>query len=73
MFDGSARFEVACKLCAMRLVVAGIRAPEAKAIADHLRTRHPRLCLPDSAPLGEVFEHFRVMPMDPDDAPREAA
>ena len=73
MFNRSARFTVACKRCAMRLAVDRIRDAEAAAMADHLRTRHPWLCLPDSAALGEVFEHFRVMPMDPDDAPPEAA
>jgi len=61
VFDGS-RFEVACKLCAMRLVVAGIRAPEAKAIADHLRTQHPWLGLPDTAALDDVLDHYRVTP-----------
>jgi len=62
VFDGSARFEVACKLCAMRLVVAGIRAPEAKAIADHLRKRHPELGVSRAAALGELLDHYRVAP-----------
>ncbi len=55
-------FEVTCKQCKMRLVVAGIRDPEAKAMADHLRTQHPWLGLPDTAILGEVLDHFRVTP-----------
>ena len=62
MLDGSARFTVACKSCAMRFAVDHIRAPEAKAIADHLRTQHPWLGLPDTAALGDVFEHYRVTP-----------
>ena len=55
-------FEVACKQCKMRLAVDRIRDAEATALADHLRTRHPWLRLPDSAALGDVFEHYRVMP-----------
>ena len=55
-------FEVACKRCAMRLAVGRIRDAEATALADHLRKRHPELGVSASAPLGNVFEHYRVRP-----------
>jgi len=44
----------------MRLVVDRIRDAEATALGDHLRIRHPWLCLPDAAALGDVVEHYRV-------------
>jgi len=46
----------------MRLVVDRIRDAEATAMAEHLRERHPWLCLPDTAALGEVLDRFRVTP-----------
>ena len=52
-------FEVACKLCAMRLAVDRIHDAEATALAGHLRERHPELGV---SALGNVFEHYRVMP-----------
>ena len=55
VLNGAARFTVACKCCAMRLVVDRIGDAEATALADHLRTRHPWLCLPDTAALGATF------------------
>ena len=73
MLDGSARFEVACKRCPMRLAVDRIRDAEATALAGHLRARHPELGVSRPAALGDVLDHYRVTPMDPDDAPPEAA
>ncbi len=46
----------------MRLVVDRIRDAEATAMTDHLRTQHPWLGLPDTAALGDVFEHYSVTP-----------
>ncbi len=38
MFNGSAKFEVACLRCGMRLLLVDrIRDAEARAMADHLR------------------------------------
>ena len=62
MLDGSARFKVACKSCAMRLAVDRIRDAEATAMARHLCEDHPELGVSASAPLGNVFEHYRVRP-----------
>ena len=62
MLDGSAKFELACRRCAMRLMVDRIRVAEVAAMADHLREHHPELGLSASAPLGNVFEHYRVRP-----------
>ena len=56
---GGTMFEVACKLCAMRLAVDRIHDAEATALAGHLRERHPELGV---SALGNVFEHYRVMP-----------
>ena len=64
MFNGSARFTVACKRCAMRLAVDRIRDAEATAMARHLCEDHPELGVSRGAALGEVFEHFRVTPTD---------
>ena len=38
-------------------------------MADHLREHHPELGVSRGAALGDVFEHYRVTPMDPDDTP----
>ena len=73
MFNGSARFRVACKSCAKRLVVDRIRDAEATAMTDHLREHHPELGVSLAAALGDVLDHYRVTPMDPDEAPPEAA
>ena len=62
MLDGSAKFEVACRRCAMRLMVDRIRVADVAAMADHLRELHPELGVSASAPLGNVFEHYRVRP-----------
>ena len=56
------RREVVCIRCAMRLVVDRIRDAEAMAMTDHLREHHPELAVSASAPLGNVFEHYRVRP-----------
>jgi len=70
VFNGSARFEVACLGCGMRLLLVDrIRDAEARAMADHLRERHPELRVGGASALGEVLEHYRVTPMDPDDVP----
>ena len=57
----------------MQLVVDRIRDGEATAMADHLRERHPEQRVSAAAGLGDVLDHYRVTPMDPDDAPPEAA
>ena len=57
----------------MRLAVDRIRAAEARAMAEHLRERHPELRVGKASALGEVLEHYRVTPTDPDDVPRGAA
>ena len=62
MLDSSARFKVACKSCAIQLVVDRIREAEVTAMSDHLREHHPELGVSASAPLGNVFEHYRVRP-----------
>ena len=62
MLDGSARFTVTCKSCAMRLMVDRIRDAEAAAMAYHLREHHPELGVRRAAALGDVFEHYRVRP-----------
>ena len=53
----------------MRFVVDRIRDEEARAMVDHLRERHPELRVGGASALGEVLEHYRVTPMDPDDVP----
>ena len=62
MLNGAARFTVACKRCTMQLAVDRIRDAEAMAMTDHLLEHHPELGVSASAPLGNVFEHYRVMP-----------
>ena len=62
MFNGSARFTVACKTCALRLVVERIRDAEATEMRDHLRERHPELRLGATAALGDLLDNYRVMP-----------
>jgi hypothetical protein len=62
MVNGHAKFEVACARCTMRLVVDRIRDPEARAMTDHLRERHPELRVSEAAALGEVLDHFAVKP-----------
>ena len=62
MFNGSARFTVACKSCAMRLVVDRIHDADARAMGDHLCEDHPELGVSRAAALGDVVEHFRVAP-----------
>ena len=62
MLDGGTRFEVACKLCALRLVVDRIRDAEAATMAGHLRERHPELRLGVSVGVGDVLENYRVTP-----------
>jgi len=46
----------------MRLAVDRIRDAEARAMADHLRERHPELRVDEHAGLGAVLDHFRVTP-----------
>ena len=60
--DGRAKFEIACKRCAMRLMVDRIRVAEAAAMTDHLCEHHPELGVSRAAALGDVFEHYRVRP-----------
>ncbi len=69
MLNGGTVFEVTCLRCAMRFVVDRIRDEEARAMADHLRERHPELRVGGASALGEVLDHYRVTPMDPDDVP----
>ncbi len=60
MLGGGARFELACRYCALRLVVDRIRAADAEAMIDHMGDQHPELRLPTPATLGDVLDHFRV-------------
>ena len=62
MLDGSARFKVACKSCAIQLVVDRIREAVVTAMSDHLREHHPELGVSRAVTLGDVLEHYRVMP-----------
>ncbi len=48
----------------MRLVVDRIRDAEARAMADHLRARHPELHLRETTALGELLDHFGVTPTE---------
>jgi len=69
VLDGGTVFEVTCLRCAMRFVVDRIRDAEVRAMADHLRECRPELRVGKASALGEVLEHYRVTPMDPDDVP----
>jgi hypothetical protein len=58
----AARFHVACLHCPMDFEADRIRDAEARAMRDHLRTRHAALGVGSSAALGAILDHYRVTP-----------
>ena len=62
MSNRAARFHVACIHCPMHFLAGRIRDAEARAMGDHLRTRHAALGVGVSAALGAILDHYRVTP-----------
>lgn len=55
------RFQVACSRCELVLFfVDQIADDELRALKQHLSAAHPQNALPDSAPAGDVLQHFDV-------------